>query len=394
VPPTQRRPELGLPPSIDQIVLGAMAKEPSQRPATMDQFSEMLSALLASLPPDPNRPASAALSAQRSAVGAAVIPPAMSAFQPPTPPPFSPTSPPPSAPTSPPPSAAPSFAPAGPAPSVPPSGFTPAAPALSFPPSYPPPPDHVPPPAAAISGAPVVAGKSRAPLYVVLGVLALGAAGVGVWVATRDRGGGGSGSGSAERPDEPTDPSEVRDPDQPDVPDTPEDPDDPWADKGNTGEPTRKRSAVATRPAPPAKSVGTDETPIPKGAYISPPSGFQKFHIDGKSQAYVDPSRGLLVAMAPLFPGTNDPDELAAMWTKATGAQLLKRDKGQSAGRARDAMIFSATVENVQVAQVIVLYISDQYRLGVLYQLPAVLAADQAAQREIDSFFLHNVHLP
>src|SRR5262245_66655716 len=57
VPPSQRRPELGLPPALDALILAAMAKDPRVRPPTMEAFSEQMSALLASLPPDPHSPA-------------------------------------------------------------------------------------------------------------------------------------------------------------------------------------------------------------------------------------------------------------------------------------------------------------------------------------------------
>ena len=46
VAPSARRPELGLPPAIDQIVLAAMAKDPNARPPTMDQYFEMLAGVL------------------------------------------------------------------------------------------------------------------------------------------------------------------------------------------------------------------------------------------------------------------------------------------------------------------------------------------------------------
>jgi serine/threonine-protein kinase len=60
VPPSQRRPELGLPEALDRLILGAMAKAPAERPATMDAFSEQVIELLEAQPPDPR-------SAQRSA---------------------------------------------------------------------------------------------------------------------------------------------------------------------------------------------------------------------------------------------------------------------------------------------------------------------------------------
>ncbi len=68
VPPSQRRPELGLPEAIDHLILGAMAKAPAARPPTMDAFIEQLAALLEAQPPDPR-------SAQRSAaVGVPGVP--------------------------------------------------------------------------------------------------------------------------------------------------------------------------------------------------------------------------------------------------------------------------------------------------------------------------------
>lgn len=62
VPPSQRRPDLGLPPQVDALILGAMAKDPSQRPATMDLFGEQVAELLAIAPPDPraHRPSASA----------------------------------------------------------------------------------------------------------------------------------------------------------------------------------------------------------------------------------------------------------------------------------------------------------------------------------------------
>jgi serine/threonine-protein kinase len=56
VPPSQRRPDLGLSPAIDQLVLAAMAKEPGRRPPTMEQYGEQIAALAATLPPlEPSR---------------------------------------------------------------------------------------------------------------------------------------------------------------------------------------------------------------------------------------------------------------------------------------------------------------------------------------------------
>ncbi|MBL9019800.1 MAG: protein kinase, partial [Myxococcales bacterium] len=53
VPPSQRRPDLAIPPAVDALILGAMAKDVNQRPATMEQFGEQIQQVLAQLPYEP-----------------------------------------------------------------------------------------------------------------------------------------------------------------------------------------------------------------------------------------------------------------------------------------------------------------------------------------------------
>src|SRR6185436_570900 len=67
LPPSQRRPELALPVALDALILGAMAKDPQARPATMELFGEQLAGLLAALPPDPR-------TAQRAGAPSAAAP--------------------------------------------------------------------------------------------------------------------------------------------------------------------------------------------------------------------------------------------------------------------------------------------------------------------------------
>ena len=52
MPPSQRRPDLNIPPAIDNLILGAMAKNAADRPATMELFGEQIAALLATFPGD------------------------------------------------------------------------------------------------------------------------------------------------------------------------------------------------------------------------------------------------------------------------------------------------------------------------------------------------------
>ncbi len=51
VAPSVRRPDLGLPPAIDQLVLAGLAKEPAQRIANMELFGDMMMQVSASLGP-------------------------------------------------------------------------------------------------------------------------------------------------------------------------------------------------------------------------------------------------------------------------------------------------------------------------------------------------------
>ncbi|MDB4953582.1 MAG: serine/threonine protein kinase [Myxococcales bacterium] len=74
-PPSVRRPDLGLPPLLDQLVMAAMSKAPNGRPATMEQLGEHLAALLAMQPPDPNRPPTVPMSALQGIVSPPPITP-------------------------------------------------------------------------------------------------------------------------------------------------------------------------------------------------------------------------------------------------------------------------------------------------------------------------------
>jgi serine/threonine protein kinase len=369
VPPSQRRPDLAIPPAIDQLVLHAMAKDPAARPATMDQLAELLQAVLAQLPADPNR--SAGMSVQQGIP----TPVAPSSFSPAMPPP---TTPPPLA------AAADTFPP----PMTPPPGM----PSGSFgAPSGPA-------PTANVRTSPTVSGKSKTPLYVVLGVLVLGGIGAGVYFATRDDGKSTSpkqpdpwqtGSGSAQPAPAP-DPDEPDEPEQPDEPDEPAPPkQDPWA----SADPPAGAANVASAPAKPAR-VGTDQTPIPTGAKLKVGAGFTSV-VNDEAHLHVNAHRGITVALAPLFAGTNDPKKLAEMWASQTGVTMTGSMKMTSAGKQRDAVGFSGVgPDGSAINQIIVLYFEPSYRVGVLYQAPAHKFSDSAFQREVVGFFARNVVLP
>ncbi|HEY5950315.1 MAG TPA: serine/threonine-protein kinase [Kofleriaceae bacterium] len=367
VPPSQRRPDLGIPPAIDQLVLAAMAKDAASRPATMDQFSELLHGVLASLPADPNR--SAGMSVQQGVA----TPAAPSSFHPPSTPP-------------------PQYgypAPNTPPPSTPPPQYGYAAPHAQ-PPVY----------AAPVGPAPTLTSrpKSRMPIWIALGVLVLGGAGVGVWFATRDPGKAEANDhqqpvdddhedGSDTQPDkwapEPTpEPAPAPEP-------SPGSGVDPWASPQGGSQPNAKVATART----PRANVGTDATAIPNGAKLRVGSGFTS-QITDEAHIHVNAKRGILIALAPLLPGTNDPSKLGEMWSSQTGVTATGSMKMMSAGKLRPALGFAGQVNGSPVNQIVVLYIEPSYRVGVLYQAPTASFNDQAFQREVMNWFARNVVLP
>ena len=48
-PPSARRPELNLPPALDNLIMAALQKKPEQRPPSMERYDEMIAECLASL---------------------------------------------------------------------------------------------------------------------------------------------------------------------------------------------------------------------------------------------------------------------------------------------------------------------------------------------------------
>jgi serine/threonine-protein kinase len=324
IAPSQRRPDLGLTPALDQLVLGAMAKEAARRPPTMEQYGEQIAALAATLPPvEPSRsrPQSVA-------------------------PPISVVTP-----------AAPSAV---------------AAPAAWTPPPIPPTtranPSTTPPP-------PIAAKKNRAWLFAIAGVLVLGGA-AAVYFGTRTPA-TDPGPGSAVTPD-PTRP-------------------DPWNNQAPPAD-----AAVgpdpwnASKPAPVQHEVdvGTSETPVPAGAKLIVPSGWTYMKPTPTTVGYLDGSTGVFVAIGPLGAGTNDPKALAMQWATATGAQFKGLEKIVSAGKSRDVAGFTATINGVPMVQLIAMYPTKRYRVGVMYQAPEAMAGEPGFEERVRSFFANSVKLP
>ncbi len=211
VPPSQRRPDLALPPAIDHLILSAMAKDPKLRPSTMEAFGEQIAELLATLP------AETAQSTAQRPVPSAVLPSvatpaAYSAFGPPG---------------------------AGPAPSYATHGPQMPAPAASTPAFAPP---SAPPPGSpqAVPTQHTRGGGSNKALWIVLAALLVASGGVAIVMAMR------STPAAETTPAEPAEPADTDPPATPATPPVPApSPDgvaDPWAGGGPTVTPARPRN--------------------------------------------------------------------------------------------------------------------------------------------------------
>ncbi len=185
-PPSQRRPDLGVPAIIDELVMGAMAKSPDHRPATMELLGEHITAILATLPGDPSQPSS-------GGVGVPYVPPAVARYETPAAPSaFAP-------PTGPPPGAAP-YAPRTGSPTGPPAPYLPTPGAASYVPTPAPPSPGSAQPTWKVAQPPTGATRT---LLIVLAVLVLGGTGVAAYLLTRPdkpsvNSGGGGGGGDGE----------------------------------------------------------------------------------------------------------------------------------------------------------------------------------------------------
>ncbi|MDQ3337251.1 MAG: protein kinase [Myxococcota bacterium] len=335
-PPSQRRPDLNLPPMIDDLVMGAMAKDPAHRPATMEQFGEHIHALLATLPADPAGP-SAPLSVPYVPSPAVRVdtPQAYSALASPTSQPFAPHTPPPPvhAPTPPPP-----YNP------IPPP---PAAPTFQI--AQPP------------SG-------SKRTMLLIIGLVVLGAAGVGIYFATK--------SPSKTDPTPSPDPSPDPQPD-PEDKDDPEDNVDP-DDKGSAVDPW---GGASGSPSPTASTGGLDgdSLDIGQGAkFIVPPGFVAQTNNDGVM--VIDASRGIFFGFAAIDADTDDARTLAKRYASATGLKLTNVSSELLQGEQRKFAVFEGKMGGIAVRHVVIAFLSPSYRIGMIIHVPQSIGNDPTVQ--------------
>ncbi len=271
IAPSQRRPDLQIPPAIDQLVMSAVAKDRNARPATMELFGEQIAALLSQYPPVSGQ-GTAQVSVPMSAVHGVATPPSYGApAAMPTPGVAYGAHPFPAGQAGPPPGLQPPHTPTPP----PPQGYgTPPQPQQS--PAYNPyagqprgdqaPPGYnpIPAPPPPLAGPAPAGGKGKLILVAVAAVVLI-AGGIGIFFATRksdnpvvaaaDAGTDKPDKPTGDTPEKPDDKPTGETPEKPDKPpagsakpaggddddtkdddDTPTDPtDDPWADESGTG---------------------------------------------------------------------------------------------------------------------------------------------------------------
>ena len=355
VPPSQRRPDLGLPAALDHLILAAMAKDPRSRPPTMDAYSEQIAALLHALPPDPR-------GASRPAGGPALgsLPTVVTGISSATPPRAANT----------PPGAASGGA----------SRYMPGAANEAYlPPS---PPVAAQPPGAAPRSGPSAPPSRKLVMLVVAGMVVLGGGIAALVIADHAR---GPTSGPANDP-APSDAAVVSH-DAPIQNEPGKLATDPWS--GGT-------PADASAPAPDQWASSTppegNKLGVSQGVEIIVPSSFR--HGEQAGIMVAMDTRGVVIAAGPIAVATNDPQKLAQYHARTN--HLVFESMGQVfvGGVQRPMGIFRGSFGGVNVRHVAVPLIGKGYRVAVTFQFPAQLATDPSIQALALELFTRRIVVP
>ena len=363
VPPSQRRPDLGIPAAVDALILGAMAKDPRARPQAMEAFGEQIAALRQRLGAEPTAPQAPAMAAPAAHPDAPHMGPGSApvGYAPPSMP--SPT---------------------------PPPGTMPGAPLAA---AYTPwPPGPAPDMGSAVLppvGSPAAGARRKAAIIAIAGVIATGA-GIGALVLAN------RGPKVIAPTPEPVRVAEVsidaRPPadaavqaavEPPSAPAT-----DPWAPP-----PVAPRPTPGTRPRPaPAAHASGQKMSIGQGVQLVIPAGFQ---IAAKDNLVIAANpHGVLIAGGPIAIASNDPKELAQYHARVNHLVFDKLMTVPVGGVQRPAAAFHATFAGVAVIQLAVVLIGPTYRVAVAFQFPAALSNDAATGRVADNLFKRGILLP
>jgi serine/threonine-protein kinase len=346
VAPSQRRPDLPIPPEIDRLVLTAMMKDPAARPPTMELYGEQIAALQQALPADPNRSMGAPLSSvQNAPTPPAITPPAHSAYMQ-------------NAPT-------------------PPGPMTPAPPHAYAPPPVAAAPSQFPPsqlPTLMRGGARTKPRSSKAVLWSALLLIVVGGGGVAAYFLTKEK--------PKADVDHVDDGSDTHDPTPQEPP--PEPPKkDPWAG-GDTSVPS-----VA---APHAKAVLSGQIEnVAQGVRINVPTGFNTQHVgDGLAAGTTE----YLITAGPLNTNKSDPNDIARDYAVANGLSFDGLQTVKYAGADRVMARFHGTVNGASIAQIVVAYTGTRYSIVVGLTVKYGVRNDSGTLRFASELFDKRVLLP
>ena len=335
VPPSQRRPDLALPPFLDELVLAAMQKDPARRPATMEAFGEQLAALLAQLPPDPT--AHGGRTARASVAPPVETPVAFSvaAGQPP-------------------------------------------------PPQLPQPvPAHVPQPP--VRPAPPTSASSNKMLWIALVVFVLAGGGVTAYYATRSpKAATTTATTAATTTPEAPDPVVPRPPDPPPRPvdPPPSNNADPWRDTRDDGDGDGDGGGGGT-PVPTQPTVG--------GARLETPPGFQRIYEGLDGQVIASPADGVRITLMPIL--TDDPaDKLAREYAAAKGGKwkVAAMDSQLIHGADRPVAVLTDGAQ----FDFVVAFVSPRYRVALSIVAPLAAAENPQYLATLDNVIVQYLVLP
>jgi hypothetical protein len=210
----------------------------------------------------------------------------------------------------------------------------------------------------------------------IIGALALGGGAAGVYFAThKDSSPAKPVDLPVDKPREPNKPVEpAKDPWQ-----TPAK--DPWETEGGT---TRHAPAPARTAA-----VGTALTPIPAGAHLNPPSGFEQVSKTG-FQVYASKDSGVVMILGPLIAGTNDPHELAEKWI-AENPDMNLHLGNITPVMGHQMATFTGQFNGQYITQYAQIFITPRYRLAYILQAPVAQTTDW---KQVSDLIVKGVTVP
>jgi serine/threonine-protein kinase len=386
MPPTQRRPDLGLPAELDPLVLSAMNKQAAARPATMELYGDMIAQVAAALLMD-------------AAGSHASQPPPMSVVAP----------------------SAYAGGAVGPAPSqlAPASAYPPAMPHTGPQPGPPGSPVATPVSAsgyAAPNGQAYAPPPARSKLWIPLAAIgAIVVIGLVAYGVDHSRHGGTTahddasvtpGPGPTPGPNPPGPNPPPPGPNPPPRPNPPPITNDPWADKGQSpSDPTQVETVgdgvrlfgKITDDWGPAMHKITPGLALPQGVEFENPPGYTSQNVAGSIVSY-DAKQTTVFLVVPNV-GPDVPMQAVAAFSKTYNLTFDSLFQIEAAGELRGGARFHATTLSPNgtpqpVRIITVAFDGKGYRVALILIASTLLATNEDFDEQMTSIIEDNVKLP